>query len=79
MCVPRNVTADTPRDRSIALVAPAAAALCLALPVSDCVGSGGLRGKLFGILAGCMRDAVELMARVLDGASRLGQAVNLER
>ncbi|CAN0534397.1 unnamed protein product, partial [Ectocarpus sp. 8 AP-2014] len=27
---PRDVAADAPRDRSIALVAPAAAALCLA-------------------------------------------------
>lgn len=87
----RNVTADTPRDWSIALVAPAAAALCLALPrpvrtVTSVGGGGGgtgsgngVRATLFEVLARCMKDATDLMGLVLDGASKLGQAVSNER
>lgn len=51
--------------------------------VSDGGGRGGnegsVRATLFGVLADCMRDAVDLMVMVLDGAGRLGQAVNPER
>lgn len=78
-----------PRDKSIALIAPAAAAFCIALPRPGCslacsptAGGGGndsVRATLFGVLAGCMKDAVELFARVIDGAGRLGQAVNPKR
>lgn len=75
---------ETPRDRSIALIAPAAAALCLALSRSSCgdggAGGGGscssARTTLYGVLADCMRGALDLMAMVLDGAAKLGQAVN---
>ena len=88
----RNVAAEAPRDRSIALIAPAAAALLLTLPrfgftsMAD-GGSGGgggsnssgLRALLFGILADCMRGAVDLMAMVLDGATKLGHTVKPER
>lgn len=77
---------ETPRDRSIALVAPAAAALCLTLSRSGCdhggSGSGScgsVRATLYGVLADCMRGALGLMTMVLDGASKLGQAVNPER
>lgn len=84
--VARNVPADAPRDRSIALIAPAAAALCLALPRSDCYGGGGgggdccsVRATLYGVLADCMRGAVALLEMVLVGANRLGQAVSRER
>ncbi|CAM9343765.1 unnamed protein product, partial [Pylaiella littoralis] len=38
---PRNVSPDVPRDRPIALIAPAAAALCLTLSRTDCSGNGG--------------------------------------
>lgn len=51
--------------------------------VSDGGGRGGnedsVRATLFGVLTECMRDAVDLMVMVLDGAGRLGQAVNPER
>lgn len=78
----RNITPDAPRDRSIALIAPAATALCLVLARLGCkesAGASGIRMTLFEVLAACMKDAVDLMARVLDAAGRLGQAVNLER
>ena len=42
-------------------------------------GGSGLHALLFGILADCMRGAVDLMAMVLDGASRLGHTVKPER
>lgn len=43
-------------------------------------GSGSsLRAILFGVLADCMRGAVDLMVMVLDGASRLGHTVKPER
>lgn len=80
----RDVAAGAPRDRSIALIAPAAAALCLALPRSG--GSGGgpgssnsVRATLYGVLAGCMGGALDLMAMVLDGASRLGLVVSADK
>ncbi|CAN0201925.1 unnamed protein product, partial [Hapterophycus canaliculatus] len=75
-------------DRSIALIAPAAAALCLALPRWECYSGGGgggggdccrVRATLYGVLAECMRGAVDLLEMVLVGANRLGQAVSRER
>lgn len=51
--------------------------------VSNGGGRGGnddsVRETLFGVLADCMRDAIDLMVMVLDGAGRLGQTVNPER
>eukprot|EP00903_Cladosiphon_okamuranus_P013658 g12719.t1 len=86
---PRSVAVETPRDRSIALVAPAAAALCLTLSRSSCDHGGGggggtgscssVRATLYVVLADCMRGALELTTMVLDGASKLGQAMNPER
>ncbi|CAN0522240.1 unnamed protein product, partial [Ectocarpus sp. 12 AP-2014] len=83
---PRDVAADAPRDRSIALVAPAAAALCLALPRSGGGGGGGGGGSsnsvlatLYGVLAGCMGSALDLMAMVVDGATRLGHVVSADK
>lgn len=40
---------------------------------------GSVRARLYGVLVDCMRGALDLMAMVLDGASKLGQAVNPER